>query len=236
MAMTPWHTQHAYSLEQAACLLAGEDPTAYELSGWELPEVIAWKWKLEEASARLYEHEVLVHKVGIFEIQETVPAQLSVSIPSQWEAPRIDLASCLWAHGFEIRPGAGRGIRSKDGQTIREPDDGGDSSEILFMITRRELQRWLRHSGFADRDMPEALQLSAEEEVVAPAGEELPSSLVTIAALLDLLKDASRPRYNQAGIIQAIGERHQTRGLSESQLQKLFAAANKAASDAAKSL
>lgn len=60
-----------------------------------------------------------------------------------------------------------------------------------------------------------------------------PSQHLTIAALLDLVLKPGRPVYNQADVIEEILDRYPaTRGLSDSNLKKIFADSNTAASDA----
>jgi len=65
---------------------------------------------------------------------------------------------------------------------------------------------------------------------IAADSDEIPlakSQLLTIAALLELLKDRSRPIYTQTRIIEAIHKRHPDwPSVGEDTLKKLFAAAN----------
>lgn len=68
----------------------------------------------------------------------------------------------------------------------------------------------------------------------APSAEKASHQLV-IAALLELLLDSSRPRYNQSSVTDEIVKRHgKWSGISPSNLSKIFAASNKAAGEAEK--
>lgn len=67
-----------------------------------------------------------------------------------------------------------------------------------------------------------------------PVDSPKQSHLLTIAALLDLLKEKGRPVYNQDAIVRVISERYgedselPIRGLGSSNLKDIFAEANKA--------
>lgn len=63
-------------------------------------------------------------------------------------------------------------------------------------------------------------------------GHAKPSQYLTIAALLDLVLKPGRPVHNQADVIAEILDRYPAHGLSESNLQKIFAASNGRAKDA----
>lgn len=70
----------------------------------------------------------------------------------------------------------------------------------------------------------------------APVDSLKPSHLLTIAALLELLKERGRPIYNQDAIVGVINKRygeeseHPIRGLGSSNIKDIFAEANKALS------
>ena len=87
------------------------------------------------------------------------------------------------------------------------------------------------HLLFKTSDIEELVQ-SFAGGVVTPADVK-PSQYLTIAALLDLVLKPGRPVYDQADVIAEILDRYPaTRGLSESNLQKIFADSNTAALDA----
>lgn len=113
---------------------------------------------------------------------------------------------------------------------------GGDTSsktlntfEIEAVATNtssiEELQQQL--------EQERAARKAAEQRVTLAEGETQPSHLLTIAGLLELLLDDSRPRYDQGTAAIAI-EAKGWRGASASTVNKLFAKANEAASDAEK--
>lgn len=87
------------------------------------------------------------------------------------------------------------------------------------------------HLLFKTSDIEELVQ-SFDGGVVTPADVK-PSQYLAIAALLDLVLKPGRPVYDQADVIAEILDRYPvTRGLSESNLQKIFADSNTAALDA----
>lgn len=87
------------------------------------------------------------------------------------------------------------------------------------------------HLLFRTSDIEELVQSFASG--AASTGHVKPSQYLTIAALLDLVLNPGRPVYDQADVIAEILDRYPaTRGLSESNLQKMFADSNTAALDA----
>lgn len=78
-----------------------------------------------------------------------------------------------------------------------------------------------------------AARKAAEQRVMLAEAEAKPSHLLTIAGLLELLLDDSRPRYDQGTAATAI-EAKGWRSASASTVTKLFAKANDAATDADK--
>lgn len=73
-------------------------------------------------------------------------------------------------------------------------------------------------------------QLASKAE--RPTTPARPSHLKIIAALLNLLAEPRRTGHNQSAVIAEILERHpDTRGLSKRNLEEVFAAANRAASE-----
>ena len=88
------------------------------------------------------------------------------------------------------------------------------------------------HLLFKTSDIEELVQ-SFAAGAAASTGSVKPSQYLTIAALLDLVLKPGRPVYDQADVIAEILDRYPaTRGLSESNLQKIFADSNTAALDA----
>jgi hypothetical protein len=87
------------------------------------------------------------------------------------------------------------------------------------------------HLLFKTSDIEELVESFASG--AAPTGKVKPSQYLTIAALLDLVLKPGRPVYDQADVIEEILDRFPAiRGLSESNLQKIFADSNTAAVDA----
>lgn|GEM_PF-1200489 len=102
-----------------------------------------------------------------------------------------------------------------------------DYEEDDFWWKKYELERECRVRTQAEVD-----ELAAK--LAAIGAEAKPSHLLAIAALLELLLDSKRPRYNQGTAAQEIEDRFQWYGASASKITKLFAEAKAAASEADK--
>lgn len=119
------------------------------------------------------------------------------------------------------------------------------------LLLKENVRGWLNDNGVADAKIhPDLLPLG--EAPAKVEGQEKPSHLLAIAALLGLLKESGRPPYNQDAttkaaekservpysqdaIIQTIVEQDKDiSGLSQGNLEKLFAKANGALKDARK--
>lgn len=96
---------------------------------------------------------------------------------------------------------------------------------------RDEVYRWLKSFGASDDEIPEVLRTKPSGDEVKKGQsdpDEPPSAMATIGALVQLLMMSKKPVYNQAKIASEIEKEFAgVRGLSASQLEKLFAAANK---------
>jgi hypothetical protein len=96
---------------------------------------------------------------------------------------------------------------------------------------RDEVYRWLKSFEASDDEIPEALRIKPSYDAANRRQsnyDEQPSALATIGALIELLMDSKRPSYNQARLTDDLAEKFSdVRGFSASQMQKLFAAANK---------
>lgn len=106
-------------------------------------------------------------------------------------------------------------------------------------LHRADVLQWLRKKGVVDGDIPPELWPAGGVPSPQPRGapskaeeEGQPSKLLAIAALLELLTSDEKLRYNQSNIATTIEEKNKNvHGLSKSNLEKLFAAANKLLSE-----
>tara|TARA_Y100001938_G_C8087474_1_gene432925 strand:- start:912 stop:1622 length:711 start_codon:yes stop_codon:yes gene_type:complete len=104
-----------------------------------------------------------------------------------------------------------------------------DRDRLFFL--RDDLESFA--NGTAQEKKPDSMVNAAAGQPVLEI--ERPSHLLLIAALMELLKTPRQTAMNQEGIKDQLLERCSWRGLSKRNLEKIFAAANRAADDAKKS-
>ncbi|MDN3559805.1 hypothetical protein [Vreelandella neptunia] len=111
---------------------------------------------------------------------------------------------------------------------------------LRFPCNLEQLQEFLEWSGMYGCidpfDMADWVKEKLSKAVRKTSTQQVkPSHLLTIAALLELLKDSVKPRYNQSAIIDSIVDNNKyVRGLSQGNLEPMFGAANKALEEARK--
>lgn len=159
----------------------------------------------------------------------------------------------IWA----LQDAAGRyyGLRSIDSMELLRPYDESEPAMEDLLIESKDIYR-LAQMANKDESTPEKPSLVREAHCLnfereplfnlAPSAEQTegdgpgqekysegnkPSLLLALSALLELARDGSARKRNASGIIAEITERYPEWRLSESTLQKLFAAANRAARD-----
>lgn len=197
MALSPWKVLTRLSCDEIASMLAGFDISVASNSSF----VNAFA---DEPAVRNY-HQWRLAIVKAVDRNELTPC-------SDWEV----------GSGLNIKPSS---------YVEASPDQIIIALNMEANFEQKEVYRWLKSRDVSDDEIPEPLRFIpsiGEEKETQPNSDEPPSALAAIGALLNLLKDCEKPTYNQAKIEECITERFpKVHGLSESQLQKLFAKANK---------
>ena len=109
-----------------------------------------------------------------------------------------------------------------------------ENAEHVHDVTLRELRETIESELLPplNSDLAKARSEITRLEAEREKAKELPSHMLAIAGLLELLLDKERPRYDQGRAAQAIEDRHHWYGASASQLTKIFPLAKAAAKKA----
>ena len=124
----------------------------------------------------------------------------------------------------KLQPVEGKGERTKVNNLWKD----------TRKLSRENVLAWLRSKGATDKAIPPGLRQYGDDATKAEG--EKPSYLLTIAALVELLKESERPN-NQTRISISIADDPRNKGvtgLSKSNLDKLFADANRELAEARK--
>jgi len=190
MALSPWHVASRLSFDDVAALLAGFDISLAKTGNvhdHEIKEYEEWCRVIVRAA----KHGDL--KPWIVEVleEEVVedPASEGYFINSvEWQYRAVDDASWQWH----------------------------DENKIRLVLERQEVYRWLKASGVADNDIPEALRVMPQSQ--APAAQrdkplhhrrrQTYLTLIEALALEAMGGEIPDEPYKAAGILQAVLERH----------------------------
>ncbi|MGJ7460445.1 hypothetical protein ACR80S_04905 [Halomonas sp. MA07-2] len=190
MALTPWHVASRLSCDDVASLLTGFDISAARaglIGDHEIQEYRAWNRVIVEASQR---GELAPLAVEVLEEEaEPDPVEREMTIKRYW-AP-CDPENMIWTFGY-------------------------DADAVRLTFERAEVYRWLKASGIADDDIPEALRVmpkpqaptASQDKPLHPRRRQTYLTLIEALALKALDGEIPAEPYKAAATLQSILEQH----------------------------